>query len=149
MGNVKFELAGLFVSNGKGRHVTRTMKCHELIFVKSGVLHIREADRRFELNAGQFLILHKGLEHGGTADYKKDLSFFWGHFDCSAKFLKQCHSCGSSARADYFTRYFTLLVMFWVSLLIPFVVAYIAYAWRAMDRRKITREEMEKTRNKY
>ena len=45
--------------------------------------------------------------------------------------------------------YFTLLVMFWVSLLIPFVVAYIAYAWRAMDRRKITREEMEKTRNKY
>lgn len=110
MGNVKFELAGLFVSNGKGRHVTRTMKCHELIFVKSGVLHIREADRRFELKAGQFLILHKGLEHGGTADYKKDLSFFWGHFDCSAKFLKQCHSCGSSARADYFTRYFTLLV---------------------------------------
>ena len=45
--------------------------------------------------------------------------------------------------------YFTLLVMFWVSLLIPFVVAYIAYAWRAMDRRKITREEVEKTKNKY
>ena len=45
--------------------------------------------------------------------------------------------------------YFTLKVMFWVSLLIPFVVAYIAYAWRAMDRRKITREEVEKTKNKY
>ena len=110
MGNVRFELAGLFVSNGKGRHVTRTMDCHELIFVKSGVLHIREADRRFAVKAGQFLILRKGREHGGTADYLKDLSFFWGHFDCSAKFLKPCHPYGSSPRPDYFTRYFSLLV---------------------------------------
>ena len=45
--------------------------------------------------------------------------------------------------------YFTLKVMSWVSLLIPFVVAYIAFAWRAMDHRKITREEIEKTRHKY
>ena len=45
--------------------------------------------------------------------------------------------------------YFTLKVMFWVSLLIPFVVAYIAYAWHAMDHRKITREEIEKTKSKY
>jgi cytochrome d ubiquinol oxidase subunit II len=39
--------------------------------------------------------------------------------------------------------------MSWVSLLIPLVVAYIAFAWRAMDRRKITREEIEKTGHKY
>ena len=45
--------------------------------------------------------------------------------------------------------YFTLKVMFWVSLLIPFVLAYITYAWRAMDHRKITREEIEKTKSKY
>ena len=45
--------------------------------------------------------------------------------------------------------YFTLKVMFWVSLLIPLVVAYIAYAWHAMDHRKITREEIEKTKRKY
>ena len=45
--------------------------------------------------------------------------------------------------------YFTLKVMFWVSLLIPFVCAYIGYAWWAMDRRKITREEIEKTKSKY
>ena len=30
---------------------------------------------------------------------------------------------------------FTLTVMFYVSLLVPFVVAYIAYVWRKMDRR--------------
>ena len=44
---------------------------------------------------------------------------------------------------------FTLQVMFWVSMLIPFVVAYIAYAWHAMDRRKITAEEIETTDEKY
>ncbi len=44
---------------------------------------------------------------------------------------------------------FTLQVMFWVSLLIPFVVAYIAYAWRQMDRKKITPDEIAETRHKY
>ena len=44
---------------------------------------------------------------------------------------------------------FTLQVMFWVSLLIPFVVAYIAYAWHAMDRRKITPGEISGTQHKY
>ncbi|WP_295938954.1 cytochrome d ubiquinol oxidase subunit II [uncultured Alistipes sp.] len=37
---------------------------------------------------------------------------------------------------------FTLRVMSIVSLLIPFVVAYIWYAWRAMNRKPITREEI-------
>ena len=45
--------------------------------------------------------------------------------------------------------YFTLKVMSWVSLLIPFVVAYIAYAWRAMDRKKITHDEISGKSDKY
>ena len=45
--------------------------------------------------------------------------------------------------------YFTLQVMSWVSLLIPLVVAYIAYAWHQMDRRKITSAEIEGPENKY
>jgi cytochrome d ubiquinol oxidase subunit II len=44
---------------------------------------------------------------------------------------------------------FTLQVMFWVSLLIPFVVAYIAYAWQQMDRKKITQDEISGTPHKY
>ena len=44
---------------------------------------------------------------------------------------------------------FTLQVMFWVSLLIPFVVAYIAYAWHQMDRKKITSDEISGTSHKY
>ena len=39
---------------------------------------------------------------------------------------------------------FTLRTMAIVSLLIPFVLAYIVYAWRAIDRRKIDHEEISK-----
>jgi cytochrome d ubiquinol oxidase subunit II len=37
---------------------------------------------------------------------------------------------------------FTLRTMFWVSLLVPFVLAYIVYAWRAIDRKKLDRQEI-------
>lgn len=37
---------------------------------------------------------------------------------------------------------FTLLTMFYVSLLVPLVVAYIAYCWRAIDKKKLTKEEL-------
>jgi cytochrome d ubiquinol oxidase subunit II len=36
-----------------------------------------------------------------------------------------------------------------VSLLIPFVLAYIVYAWRQMDKKKITAQEIEGTIHKY
>ena len=38
--------------------------------------------------------------------------------------------------------YFTLNTMFYVSLLVPFVLAYIVYCWHKIDSRKITREEI-------
>ena len=37
---------------------------------------------------------------------------------------------------------FTLSTMFYVSLLVPLVLAYIAYVWRVMDRRKLTHDEI-------
>lgn len=42
---------------------------------------------------------------------------------------------------------FTLKVMSYVSILIPFVLAYIFYAWRALDLHKINAEEMEEGGN--
>ena len=37
---------------------------------------------------------------------------------------------------------FTLRTMFWVSLLVPFVLAYIVYAWAAIDKKEITLDEI-------
>ena len=42
---------------------------------------------------------------------------------------------------------FTLKVMSYVSILIPFILAYIFYAWRAIDIHKIDAEEMEEGGN--
>ncbi|MEG1611940.1 MAG: cytochrome d ubiquinol oxidase subunit II [Alistipes sp.] len=44
---------------------------------------------------------------------------------------------------------FTLVVMSIVSLLIPFVLGYIWYAWRAIDRQSITRKEVEQDDHLY
>ena len=47
--------------------------------------------------------------------------------------LTMVNSCSSE---------FTLRTMFYVSLLVPFVLAYIVYAWRAIDSKKLDREEI-------
>lgn len=44
---------------------------------------------------------------------------------------------------------FTLQVMSVVSLLIPFVAAYIIYTWRQMNAKRITADEIEHTTDKY
>mgnify|MGYP006067360933 CR=1 FL=1 len=44
---------------------------------------------------------------------------------------------------------FTLKVMSVVSILVPVVLAYIAYTWRIMDRHSITEEEMQHESEKY
>jgi hypothetical protein len=70
---------GLFVSRGIGTHPTRVITTFELIFVKSGVLGIREGDTHFEVQPNETLLLWPGREHGGTAPYPRDL-----RFSCSA-----------------------------------------------------------------
>ena len=44
---------------------------------------------------------------------------------------------------------FTLRTMAWVSLIIPFVLAYIFFAWRAIDKKNITREELQEDDHQY
>lgn len=45
--------------------------------------------------------------------------------------------------------HYTLTAMSYVSLFVPFVLAYIFYAWRAIDMNKITEEELNKETHKY
>jgi len=45
--------------------------------------------------------------------------------------------------------FFTLKVMSVVSLIIPFVGAYIFYAWRVMNRQPVTSAEMQEPGHKY
>jgi cytochrome bd ubiquinol oxidase subunit II len=45
--------------------------------------------------------------------------------------------------------HFTLTAMSYVSLLVPFVLAYIVYAWRKMDKTKITASEIAEDNHSY
>ena len=75
--------------------------------------------------------------------------FFLAGFNDTAYYPSISHLQSSLTIRNSSSSYFTLLVMFWVSLLIPFVVAYIAYAWYKMDRHGITDREIERSENKY
>ena len=44
---------------------------------------------------------------------------------------------------------FTLKAMFYVSFLVPFVLAYIVYAWRAIDKKAIDRQEITEDDHAY
>ena len=44
---------------------------------------------------------------------------------------------------------FTLRTMAWVSLIIPFVLGYIFFAWRAIDKKKLSAEELHEDEHKY
>jgi cytochrome bd ubiquinol oxidase subunit II len=44
---------------------------------------------------------------------------------------------------------YTLVSMSYVSLMVPFVLAYIVYAWRSLNREKITAAEMQKESHVY
>lgn len=44
---------------------------------------------------------------------------------------------------------FTLRVMAYVSILVPFVLAYVFYAWRSIDNRKLNSKEMQKDGHVY
>lgn len=71
---------GLFVSRGIGTHPRRVIQSWELIFVRSGTLHLREADRHMAISQHQYLLLQPDHEHAGTEPYADDLSFYWLHF---------------------------------------------------------------------
>lgn len=51
--------------------------------------------------------------------------------------------------ANSCSSFFTLKVMSVVSILVPFVFAYIFYAWRAIDKKKLTRKELAEEEHAY
>lgn len=79
------EIGGLFLSPGFGRHLQRSMPQYELIFVRSGTLHIADETNSFVVSKGQTLILRPRVAHWGTADYEADLAFYWIHFKAQAR----------------------------------------------------------------
>ena len=80
----------------------------------------------------------KGIWYSGLGTVLVVLTLFWVAGYNNTPFYPSVDLASSLTIANASSSEFTLTVMSWVSLLVPFVVAYIAYAWYAMDRKKLT-----------
>ena len=67
------------------------------------------------------------------------LSCAWNH---TAYYPSTADLQSSLTMANSCSSEFTLRTMFYVSLLVPFVLAYIVYAWRAIDKKKLDKQEI-------
>ena len=75
--------------------------------------------------------------------------FFIAGFNGTA-FYPSVSDPGSSLTIDKASSsFFTLKTMMYVSFFVPFVIAYIWYAWKAINRKKITGDEIMKGRHLY
>ena len=104
----------------------------------------------YSLYLGAFTQSRKGIWFAMPGTVLVVMSvFFLAGFNWTA-YYPSCTDIQSSLTLDNScSSYFTLKVMFCVSLLIPFVLAYIVYAWRQMDKKKITAEEITAEEHKY
>lgn len=108
------ENAGHFFSSGRGRHPTRTIDSHELIYVVGGTLALFEEASSFRVEAGERLLLRPGRRHGGLTSYPRHLSFYWLHFRPAnpeaERLIKRLPPHAAVDHADVFGAYWPALL---------------------------------------
>ena len=99
---------------------------------------------------GGFTKSTKGIWFGGLGTVLVVMSvFFIAGFNGTSYYPSLTDIQSSLTIRNSSSSQFTLQVMSIVSLLIPFVLAYIIYAWRQMDKKKITEDEIAQSEHKY
>lgn len=92
----------------------------------------------------------KGIWWSGIGTVLVVLSLFWvAGYNDTAYYPSLLDANSSLSIRNSSSSEFTLTVMSFVSIIIPFVLGYIAYVWYSMDRKKLTPEEIETTSHKY
>lgn len=87
---------------------------------------------------------------GGLGTAITVISLFWAAGFMNTPFYPSINDMNSSLSIrNASSSEFTLIAMSYVSIGIPFVLAYIFYVWRAMDKKKLTTTELEATSHKY
>ena len=116
-----------------------------LVMLLAGVVLVA-----YSIFLGVFTKSRKGIWFAGPGTVLVVMAvFFLAGFNGTAYYPSTTDLKSSLYLGNSSSSYFTLKVMTCVSLLIPFVVAYIAYAWHAMDKKKISAGEISETSDKY
>ncbi|MDE5843359.1 MAG: cytochrome d ubiquinol oxidase subunit II [Muribaculaceae bacterium] len=86
----------------------------------------------------------QGIWFAGIGTFFTVVALFWMAGFCDTPFLPSVTDPASSLTIrNASSSQFTLQTMTYVSILIPFVVAYIWYVWKQIDAKKITKPESE------
>jgi cytochrome d ubiquinol oxidase subunit II len=91
-----------------------------------------------------------GIWFAGIGTFLVVVSLFWvAGYNGTAYYPSLTSPESSLTIRNSSSSMFTLTCMTYVSFIIPFVLAYIAYVWRSMDKKKLTPKELEHTDHKY
>lgn len=131
----------------KGKYLTNLLEMpYLLVILLIGVVLVLYGtfrtvfDKRFD----------KGIWYEGIGVVLTVLVLFliagWNN---TAYYPSLSHPQSSLTITNSSSSYYTLLTMAFVSIAIPFVLAYIYYAWRKIDKHKINRQEMKSNRHIY
>lgn len=92
----------------------------------------------------------KGIWFTGIGTFLAVISLFWvAGYNDTPFYPSLLDPESSLSIRNASSSEFTLKAMSYVSIVIPFVLAYIAYVWNSMDKKKLTYEELEDTDHKY
>lgn len=92
----------------------------------------------------------KGIWFSGVGTALVVLSLFWvAGYNNTPYYPSLIDPASSLTITNSSSSLFTLEVMSWVSILIPFVLGYIVYVWYKMNQKPITPGEMESDEHKY
>ena len=92
----------------------------------------------------------KGIWFTGLGTVLAVLSLFWvAGYNDTAFYPSLLDPASSLSIRNASSSEFTLKCMSYVSIVVPFVLAYIWYVWYSMDRKKLTEKELQTTTHKY
>ena len=92
----------------------------------------------------------KGIWFTGVGTVLAVIALFWAAgYGNTAFYPSLIEPSSSLTIRNASSSEFTLKAMSYVSIVIPFVLGYIAYVWWSMDKKKLTSEELETTTHKY
>lgn len=92
----------------------------------------------------------KGIWFSGIGTVLVVLVLFWiAGFNSTAYYPSLADAQSSLTISNSSSTKFTLTVMSWVSILVPFVLAYIWYVWRKMNNTPLTNKELQNESHTY
>lgn len=93
---------------------------------------------------------NKGIWYSGAGTVLVVMSLFWiAGYNNTAYYPSLLDPQSSLTIANSSSTKFTLTVMSYVSILVPFVLGYIWYVWRALNNKPLTRQELENDSHAY